>query len=146
MFGCNLYQERRRDQSLACILDVHLGLAHDAFKSMSEVDDPMSFAQAQLLLALACLYNHELVLGKHFFRYSIRTIRQHSIRFVPQTDGRSARPEFSEEVHERVSFLGEIMFCAVEVQALTGEPDDLLLDLREQLLFELLVRSFSDSS
>lgn len=140
MFGCNLYQERQRDPSLASILDMHMTRVHETFMEMDETDDPLSFAQAHLLMTLACFYNREFGLANRFFRRSVGTVQQHDIRFVPRrVNDTTPLPPFSEEVHERISFLCELLHCSLHVQMLTGKPIEPLTDLHNQFKQELRV-------
>jgi hypothetical protein len=142
MFGCNLYQERQRDPSLASIVDMHMTQVHGTLMEMDESDDPLSFAQAHLLMSLACFYNREFGLAKRFFRRSAGTVQQHDIRFVPRrVDDTNPLPPFSEEVLERISFLCELIDCSMHVPMLTGKPIEPLTDLHNQFKQELKVSS-----
>lgn len=108
-------------------------LLREALLDMNEVDDPLSFAQAHYLMSFMCFYNREFGLGRRFFRRAVGTVRQHDIRFVPRrVDDTSPSPDYSEEVHERTSFLCELIHFSFHVQMLSGKPIEPLLDLHQQ--------------
>jgi hypothetical protein len=75
------------------------------------------------------------------------TIKRNDIRFVPRhTVGYMANQhinspvsEFSEEVHERASFLSEVLYSEVDLILLTGGKETALLDLHTQFQQELPV-------
>jgi hypothetical protein len=147
MFGCNLYSERRKDYIFASNLDVYIRLAWESIASMAEEDDPLSFAQAHQFMSLACIYNHDLSLGRQLLKEAVRIIRRNNIRFVPSQDlyedERKRMPATSlpEKDHERISFLSELIFSEVYIKILSGDADwEMSSDLHHQFLKELSVR------
>jgi len=145
LFGCNMYQEHRGHYSHLLLLDAHLHFARDALLSMKEGDDPLSFAQACFLMFLVCIYNQNIYLGSRYMKLVAGTIKRNDIRFVPRhTVGYMANQhinspvsEFSEEVHERGSFLSEVLYSEVDLILLTGGKETALLDLHTQFQQEL---------
>lgn len=104
--------------------------------SMKEEQDPLDFAQAHQLMYIACIYNHDIFLGDRFLRKSTNVVRRRGIRFV------QAGPDlgFTEEVHERTSFLCELIYSEVQMRILTGETKAFSLDLHKQFAEDLHVR------
>jgi hypothetical protein len=137
MFGCNIYLEQQRNYVQLPILGVHLQLALASLVEMTE-DDPLSFAQACFFMMIACMYNYNSALGKRCLNLVISTVRRNDIRYVSLF--RVHVPDFTEEVHERASFLSELICAEVDMILVTGEKHVVLTDLRKQFTQELLVR------
>lgn len=109
---------------------------------MRENDDPLQLAKAYHFLSMACLYTHNLAIGKRYQSMAFEIIKRNDIRFVPHSSGTNLLPstrEFSEEVHERATFLGQLVYSELDLQLVVGEPAELSADLEQQFRYELPV-------
>ena len=152
LFGCNIFQERNGEYSHLYTMCIYLRLTKEAIASMSEDDDPLSFAEACQFMSLWCTYNHNTILGKEYFVKAIQIVNKYDIRFVSQSPRNPSQPHapswprFSDEIAERVVFLSQLICLQVHLHLITGDSEDICYDLRQQFLNELPVRSLLFSS
>lgn len=94
---------------------MHLHLTLDALASMKERDDPYSYAQAHLFLALTYGYAHSMSLGKRYLKKAVEIIRRNRLRFVPISDGDVAQSqeEDTESLYERVTVLAQMVYVGI---------------------------------
>lgn len=140
MAGSNLYQEYHRDYSLMHILEQHLESACREMARMKEETNPLAFAQAHHLMSLACSYNQNVTLAERFLEKAIDIVQRNDIRFVPNKKG--PLPGLTEEVHERVSFLCELIYSEIQMRIMTGKVGEFCVQLHKQFREDLPVRVF----
>lgn len=112
LVGVQFWQER---VGRYCLLHLQAGYFRstlDAFSSMREDSDPLSLAQACLLMSSA----DGMIQGTEsprLLRRCLRILRRNRIGFFPIPSNDSSLnyepPEFSEHVYERVAFLAHIV-------------------------------------
>jgi hypothetical protein len=131
LVGCHMYQEFQGRFSLLYIQAIHLRLALEALATMVEEDDPFSLARAYHYMAMAYAYTRNVRYSKHCLRKSVDIIQRRKIRCVAITVGDSTQrepdvlppvPPFTEEVHERVAFLAQMLYAGTFVY-LVGQPE-----------------------
>ena len=118
--GRHQYQLSRMEFSLWKSQGV---LGQLAFRFLSTIrleDDPLTFAQAHWMIALALMVLGNPNFAWKHYRRAMTTIRRHDIRFAPKLIAhRSGIPSIttgfipSEEDHERVAFLAKILYLKV---------------------------------
>lgn len=124
LVGAHFYQERLGRYCLHHIQARHLQATLDALHCMKEEDDPLALSQAFWCMCMihACAQSHKL--AKIYLRKSLEIIRRHDIQFVPTSRGDAASqernvcsplPPFSETLHERAAFLGQMLYGEVFV-------------------------------
>lgn len=117
-------------------------LTWESLSDMREEVDPFQLARAYHFLSMACLYTHNLAVGKRYQSISFDILKRNNIRFVPSSSGHNVLPtvrEFSEEAHERASFLGQLIYSELDLQLVVGEPAELSAELEHQFRYELPV-------
>lgn len=124
------------------VLEEHLHLTKLALVSMREEDDPLSFAQACFFMFYAYMYNQDRQRGKRYLILAAEAIIRNKIRATPQ-DSSSSVPALTEEVHERISFLAEVLCCEGDLVLVSGGIFPLLGEIDRQFEEELPVCSFS---
>lgn len=107
VFGCHLYQERIGRYFLTTLEAKHLQLTLEAFSSLKEDDDPLTFTQACWSLCVLYQWAGAARLSNHYFKRCMQVIRKRDIRFAPLSD--STIPEFTEYVHERAAVLAQMV-------------------------------------
>jgi hypothetical protein len=145
LLGSNLYQELKGEYCFLYTMCIYLQQTRDAMVSMREEDDPLSYAQARHFMALLCMYNHNVALGRQYFATILQTVQRYDIRFVSRYEYSTLRERpssdpVSEEFAERTVFLSQIIYFQLHCILITGEADDLCRDLRRQFTRELPVR------
>jgi hypothetical protein len=131
LVGCHMYQEYQGHFGLLYIQAVHLRLSLEALATMVEEDDPVSLARANHFMAMAHAYTRNVRSSKYYLRKTVDIIQRRQIRCVPISRTDSAHheskvltkvPPFSEEVHERVVFLAQMLYAGTFVY-LAGQPE-----------------------
>jgi hypothetical protein len=117
---------------------LHLHLAYKFLASLNEEDDPFAYAQAFGCLATGNLWSYDLDEGKRCLKKAVDCVQRHSIRFAPapgQDDIVFAKPEYSEEVHERATLLTSLATSETLIRLCIGETgDELCSDIKLQFL------------
>jgi len=145
LFGCNIYQEQKGEYCYLYTLCMYLRLMREAFVTMYEDDDPLSFAEVCQFVSLWCTYNHNAILGVQYFIKAMDVVKRHDIRFVSRPASNHSQPyrsscsESPEEILERMAFLTLLIYHQTHLQLVTGKSEDLSYDLRQQFFKELPV-------
>lgn len=115
-------------------------LCWESLLPMREEDDPMGKAQAWLFMTSASCFTHNIVRAKVFIKRCLDTVKRNGIRFLPHSDEISSDTlELTEENHERVVFLGQLLYWLVYLYLVDGHVEDAMHDLERQFRFELPV-------
>lgn len=135
--GCHLYQERAGSYCILYIQAAHLQSTLDAFSRMKEEDDPLAYAQACWSLSAAYGTALSMKLATFYFRKSVEVIRRNNIRFTPELETSvlnmedmasvsAQQPYTMDHVHEKVAFLGQMVYLETAFY-IAGLPDSIIL-------------------
>lgn len=108
---------------------------------MKEENDPLAKAQGWIFMASASVFTHNITRAKHYLKRCLEIVKRNDIRFVPRsTDGISSFTlELTEENHERVVFLGQLLYWLSYLYLLDGHSEEEFTNLERQFRFELPV-------
>lgn len=108
---------------------------------MQEDEDPFAKAQGWMFMASGSISTHNIIQGKYYLKRCLDIVKRNDIRFVPHSEGAilSSTLEITEEVHERVVFLGQLIYWLGYMYLLDGHSEDDCSDLELQFRFELPV-------
>lgn len=139
----HFYQEQRFQTSLAHIQAMHLQLCWESLLTMREAHDPLEKAQAWMFMASAAIHIHHITRAKHYLKRCLEIMKRHKIRMVSSETGivntSSCGPPFTEEIHERVVLLSQLLYWLTYIYLLDGHSEEDYPDLEHQFRFELPV-------
>lgn len=129
--GCVFYQERRLGRyGLLSILAGHFQLTLAALATMKEEDDPLALARAYWAMTIAHVFPSSVSAAQRYLFKSMEVIRRNNLRFIRCAADNGSQldsivspvvEEFSEEVHERVAYLADMLHVETYVY-IAGQP------------------------
>jgi hypothetical protein len=96
---------------------------------MREQDDPISLARAFWAMAIVYTFPSSIRAAERYLLRSVDIIRRHNLRFVPMSTGDTTQqvgissfiPPFSEQLHERIAFLADMLHVETFLY-IAGQP------------------------
>lgn len=128
--GVQFYQERLGRYCLLPILAGHLQSTLEALTTMKEEDDPISLARAYWAMTIVYAFPSAIRAAQRYLLRAVEIIRRNNIRFVRYLADSGSQLElsvpsilepFSEEVHERVAFLADMLHVETYIY-IAGQP------------------------
>lgn len=121
---------------------MHVQLCWESLLAMREEDDPLQKAQAWMFMASGSVYTHNITRAKHYLKRCLEIVKRNNIRMVENRVDEdaisSSTLELTEESHERVAFLGQLVYWLNYLYLLDGHFED-CSDLESQFRIELPV-------
>lgn len=124
LFGCHLYHQCEYGYRVPFLEVIFLHEATDALEKMQENDDPQLFAHANSLMAQIYLYTRQIDIGLKYLAIAADVVNRHNIVFRPGKRIDELDPSefigYSEIVHERVTFLAQLIYLETAVYIVAG--------------------------
>lgn len=96
-----------------------------------------------MFMASGSIFTHNITRAKYYLKRCLDIVKRNDIRFVPHSEDAisSSTLELTEESHERVVFLGQLLYWFTYLYLLDGHSEEKYPNLERQFRFELPVRS-----
>lgn len=107
-----------------------------SLKSMNPAEDPLSAARAYHMFSTAFLYVRAPIPGNRYMKITLDVVKKAKIQFISPSE---TLPEFSEELHEKIVFLGHLVYSQITLRLVEGGPPSACTYLEQQFREELHV-------
>ena len=115
LVGCHYHRRYSSDKSLMQLEASYLFSVLRTLSSMKEEADPLSYAHAHWLVAMACVTTGNSQKAVSFMKEAVDAIERNHDLFLSQLSGLSSVPvtasvDYSEDLHERLGLLAHILW------------------------------------
>lgn len=115
LVGCHFHRRYTMDDNLMQLESTYLFTVLRALSSMKEGSDPVSYAHAHWLVAMACVTTGNSKKAVKFMKEAVNAVERNRDLFLSQLPGLNSLPvtasvDYSEDLHERLGLLAHILW------------------------------------
>lgn len=115
LVGCHFHRRSSLDRNLMQLETTYLFSVLRMLSSMKEEADPVSYAHAHWLVAMACVTTGNPQKAIKFMNEAANSVERNRDRFLSKLPGLSSAPvtisvDYSEDLHERLGLLAHILW------------------------------------
>ena len=115
LVGCHFHRRYTMDRNLIQLETTYLFTVLRTLSSMKEESDPVSYAHAHWLVAMACVTTGNSRKAANFMKEAVDAIERNRELFLSQLPGLNGFPvtasvDYSEDLHERLGLLAHILW------------------------------------
>lgn len=140
--GCHIYQQHQRKFSLLATEAIHLRLTLAELEKMEENDDPIAFATAYTLMAIASFLTRMYSAGLGYMEMAVMTLKSHGVDLCSVNTALDS----TSRNHQKSVLLLTLLYTETLLQMVFGCGQGLTSEIEHQFIYELPVRDFSTNA